>query len=100
MNDVMYCDVVSCSPIDKDSIGILARLYEAPAYSGLEQGDIVVVETDFGGMVAFVNSVETRKADEFPNLSRVLKFVVCTPIDWKSIDEERKERGIVETEEA
>lgn len=93
MNDVLYCDVVSCSPIKENSY-VMAKLYAAPAYSGLEPGDMVVVETEFGNKPAIVKRIETRKADDFPNLNRVLKFFVCTPFDWKSIDEERKERGI------
>lgn len=94
MNDVLFRDIVSCrlAKGDKDSP---PSMFEAPAYSGLAKGDLVVVDTGAETMRAKVLGVQTVAYDS-PHivLGRVLKTIVYAPFDWKSIDEERKEIGI------
>lgn len=108
MNDIYYADLVLCSVHGSDR----HRLFEAPFCSGLREGDEVVVSVGGSEMHAVVRevmccrtdsegwkfAVKTAKAEE--PLCRVIKTVTYTPFDWKSIDEERKERGVVETEKA
>ena len=100
MNDVLYHDIVSCR-VMKDGNVSLPVPYEAPAYSGLMDGDTVVVDVGHGVAIAKVVSVSTVPLNSHvATFGRVMKTVVYAPFDWESIDEERKERGVVETEEA
>ena len=100
MNDVLYRDVVGCK-IARNGVDLPIVMCEAPAYSGLTEGDVVVIDIGYMMATSTVTSVRTEPLNG-PSVTfgRVLKTVVYTPFDWSSIDEERKGRGVVESEKA
>lgn len=100
MNDVLYRDIATCRVV-KNGNASQPVPYEAPAYSGLMDGDTVIVDTGNKTAVAKVVSVTTEPLNSpAMTFGRVLKTVVYTPFDWKSIDDERKGRNAVEAEKA
>ena len=100
MNDVLYRDIIGCK-ILRNGVDIPEVICEAPAYSGILVGDVVVIDIGYMKATARVTSVHTEPLNGASvTFGRVLKTVVYAPFDWNSIDEERKERMAVETEKA
>jgi len=91
----MFIDLVAVSfPLDKRNY-----LYEAPRWTGLEQGDEVIVQDDDGRHSGIVlDSVTVTKDDDKYNfivnamgaekpLARVIQKVTYHKLDWKEDEE-------------
>jgi len=91
----MFIDLVVCTyPVSNKKY-----LYEAPKFSGLEQGDEVIVKDAAGDHAAIVLECETFTKDdekycfivnamnaELP-LARVMSKIVYHKFDWKEDEE-------------
>lgn len=86
MNDYLYADVVQCEPVGEHSV------FEAPPFSGLKEGDRVLVDVGDAKAVTKVLAVGTIKYKA--PLNRVVGAVTVARFDWRSLDEARRAAGI------